>query len=103
MVKYESKVVTHDIIIIGAGVAGCATALELANQGARIQLIDQGGLGQESSWAGGGILYPLLPWDYAEAVNHLVQRSIALFPSWAEKLHAASGIDPEYRKCGMLV
>lgn len=103
MVKYESKVVTHNIIIIGAGIAGCATALELANQGARILLIDQGGLGQESSWAGGGILYPLLPWDYAEAVNHLVERSIALFPAWAENLRAASGIDPEYRQCGMLV
>lgn len=94
---------THNYIIIGAGVAGCAIALELANQGARIQLVDQGGLGQESSWAGGGILYPLLPWDYAEAVNHLVQRSIALFPAWAKELHSASGIDPEYRRCGMLV
>lgn len=103
MVKHESKVVTHDIIIIGAGVAGCATALELASQGARVRLIDQGGLGQESSWAGGGILYPLLPWDYVDAVNQLVKQSIALFPSWAEKLRAESGIDPEYRQCGMLV
>jgi glycine oxidase len=26
-----------------------------------------------------------------------------LFPAWTEELQAASGIDPEYRKCGMLV
>ncbi len=103
MVKYESNIVTHNIIIIGAGIAGCATALELANQGTRVQLIDQGSVGQESSWAGGGILYPLMPWDYSEAVNSLTQRSIALFPSWAEELHATSGTDPEYQRCGMLV
>lgn len=94
---------THNFIIIGAGVTGCALSLELARQGARIRLVDQGALGQESSWAGGGILYPLLPWDYNETVNQLVQRSISLFPAWAADLQAASDIDPEYRKCGMLV
>jgi glycine/D-amino acid oxidase-like deaminating enzyme len=49
--KTESKGVTHNFIIIGAGVAGRAVALELANRGAQINLIDRGGLGQESSWA----------------------------------------------------
>jgi len=66
-------------------------------------LLERGPAGQESSWAGGGILYPLLPWDYTEAVNQLVQRSLALFPAWAEDLLAASSINPEYRQCGMLV
>ena len=88
---------------MGSGVIGCSTALELASAGASVSLLERGPAGQESSWAGGGILYPLLPWDYSEAINHLVQRSIALFPTWASELQAASGIDPEYRKCGMLV
>jgi len=92
-----------DYIIVGSGVIGCSTALELASAGASVSLLERGPAGQESSWAGGGILYPLLPWDYSEAINHLVQRSIALFPTWASELQAASGIDPEYRKCGMLV
>lgn len=92
-----------DYIIVGSGVIGCSTALELASAGASVTLLERGQAGQESSWAGGGILYPLLPWDYAEAVNHLTQRSIALFPAWAEELQAASGIDPEYWRCGMLV
>lgn len=92
-----------DYIIVGSGVIGCSTALGLASAGASVTLLERGPAGQESSWAGGGILYPLLPWDYAEAVNHLVQRSLALFPAWTDELQAASGIDPEYRKCGMLV
>lgn len=82
---------------------GYSTALELARTGASVTLLERRLAGQESSWAGGGILYPLLPWDYEGAVNLLVQRSIALFPAWSEELQAVSGIDPEYRRCGMLV
>lgn len=82
---------------------GYSTALELARTGASVTLLERRLAGQESSWAGGGILYPLLPWDYKGAVNLLVQRSIALFPIWSEELRAVSGIDPEYRCCGMLV
>ncbi len=94
---------SSDVVIIGAGVVGCATALELAQAGARVTLVDQGGVGRESSWAGGGILFPLLPWDYSGAVNSLVLRSLELFPAWAEALKTATGIDPQYRQCGMLV
>lgn len=92
-----------DCIIVGGGVIGYSTALELAKAGMAVTLLERGQAGQESSWAGGGILYPLLPWDYEGAVNLLVQRSIALFPAWSEELQAVSGIDPEYRRCGMLV
>jgi len=92
-----------DCIIVGGGVIGYSTALELARAGMAVTLLERGQAGQESSWAGGGILYPLLPWDYAEAVNRLTQTSIASFPSWAEQLQAAGGINPEYRQCGMLV
>lgn len=94
---------TENFIIIGAGVVGCAIALELANQGARIQLLDQGIFGKESSWAGGGILYPLLPWDYSEATTRLSERSIGLFSAWSEELRNTTGIDPEHYRCGMLV
>ena len=92
-----------DFLVIGAGVAGCATALELAEAGARVAVVERGEIGRESSWAGGGILFPLLPWDYGEAVNALVERSVALYPAWTAELKDATGIDPEYWPCGMLV
>ena len=60
-----------DYIIIGAGIIGCATALALAREGAQVTILDRGALGAESSWAGGGILLPLLPWDYSDAVVSL--------------------------------
>ncbi len=92
-----------DFLIIGAGVIGLSSALELARRGARVTVLDKGGAGQESTWAGAGILSPLLPWQYPEAINALSEYSRALYPAWCEALHAASGVDPELRQTGMLI
>lgn len=92
-----------DFLIIGAGVVGLSTALELAGRGARVTVLDKGGAGQESTWAGAGILSPLLPWQYPEAITALAEYSRALYPAWCESLHNDSGVDPELRQTGMLV
>lgn len=92
-----------DFLIIGAGALGLSTALELLGLGARVLVLDQGKAGSESTWAGAGILSPLLPWDYGPAVNRLATYSAGLFPAWCESLRADSGVDPEYRSCGMAV
>ncbi len=90
-------------LIIGGGALGLATAEALLRQGASVTVLERGFVGQESSWAGGGILSPLCPWDYSDEVNRLALRGAALFGDWAEELHRATGIDPEYQRCGMLV
>ncbi len=90
-------------LVIGAGALGLATAEALLQQGAEVTVLEQGAVGQESSWAGGGILSPLCPWDYPDVVTQLSSRGAALFGAWAENLHRATGIDPEYLRCGMLV
>ena len=92
-----------DFLIIGAGAVGLASALELARRGARVTLLDRSRAGAESTWAGGGILSPLLPWQYGEAVNALSEYSRALFPDWIARQQALSGLDAEYRASGMLV
>lgn len=90
-------------ILIGAGALGLATAEALLKQGAAVTVLERGAVGQESSWAGGGILSPLCPWDYPDVVTQLTSRGSALFGAWAEELHRATGKDPEYQKSGMLV
>jgi len=92
-----------DFLIIGAGAVGLASALELARRGARVTLLDRSRAGAESTWAGGGILSPLLPWQYGEAVNALSEYSRALFPDWIARQQTLSGLDAEYRASGMLV
>lgn len=92
-----------DFLIVGGGVIGCATAMELAVAGARVTLLERGSLGGESSWAGAGLLYPLLPWDYRTEVTALTSAGRALYPEWVARLRADSGIDPQYIQSGLLV
>jgi len=90
-------------LVIGAGALGLATAEALLRRGASVTVLERGAVGRESSWAGGGILSPLCPWDYPDEVTRLALRGMSLFGELAETLHQTTGIDPEYRRCGMLV
>lgn len=92
-----------DVLIIGAGAVGCLSAMAFVKRGARVTLVERGELGMESSWAGGGILFPLLPWHYSEAVNRLAMAGAACYPALAEELRTTTGIDPEYTVSGMLI
>ena len=50
----------HSVTVIGAGVAGLCCALELAERGARVEVVERGrALGEGScSWQAGGMLAP---------------------------------------------
>ena len=93
----------QDFIVIGAGIIGLATAQRLLQHGATVTILERGTVGQESSWAGGGILSLLCPWDYPDEVTRLALHSASLFAAWAADLHQTSGIDPEYDSSGLVV
>jgi len=90
-------------IIIGGGVIGLLTAYELQKAGEKVTVIDRKSVGQESSWAGGGILSPLYPWRYPEPVTQLATLSQALYPELIEQMQQRTGKDAEYLPSGMLV
>ena len=92
----------NKIIIIGAGIIGMLTARLLSKAGVSVTIIEQGYAGQESSWAGGGILSPLYPWRYSEPVTALAQWGQAHYPVLLADIHQNSGIDPEYLQSGLL-
>ena len=91
------------IAIIGAGISGLLTALELVEQGCQISIFDQQQSGQAASWAGGGILSPMYPWRYPQAVNTLAQYGKSMYQTWNEKLLPMTGIDFEIHDTGMLI
>ncbi len=92
-----------DITIVGGGVSGLLNARLFSQAGANVTIIDRGGIGQEASWAGGGILLPLYPWHQADAISQLVMPSIAAYPELTRALIESTGLDPEYTISGLLM
>lgn len=90
-----------DCIIVGGGAIGLLTARQLFLEGVDVLLLDKGPLGGESSWAGGGIISPLYPWRYDDAVNMLAERSKNIYPDLARTLFEESGTDCELINSGL--
>ncbi|MCB2253260.1 glycine oxidase ThiO [Pseudomonas chlororaphis] len=91
----------QQVVIVGGGVIGLLTAFNLASAGQRVVLLERSKVGQESSWAGGGIVSPLYPWRYSPAVTALAHWSQDFYPQLAEQLFASTGVDPEVHTTGL--
>jgi len=91
------------ILVIGGGIIGLLTARELVQAGAQVTLTEMGETGRESSWAGGGIVSPLYPWRYADAINALAGWSQGAYPQLCTELQHETGIDAELTASGLLI
>ncbi|MEC9484076.1 MAG: FAD-dependent oxidoreductase, partial [Halomonas sp.] len=92
----------RDFLVVGGGVIGMMTTLQLADAGHRVTLVERGECGREASWAGGGIVSPLYPWRYSMPISRLSQWSEGFYPELSLRLLEETGIDPEYRQKGLL-
>ena len=92
---------TKKIAIIGGGIIGCLTAIKLKESGFEVLVVDKHEIGKESSWAGAGILFPLMPWNYEPKVYDLCMLASSFYENFSKKLYDSTGIDPEYKKTGM--
>ncbi len=93
----------YDSIIIGGGIIGLLTAKELIKSEMSVLLVDSGTTGNESSWAGGGILSALSPWKVPRAISDLAQWSQNNYQSLVEELINSTQINPELTKSGMMI
>jgi glycine oxidase len=98
---YAGCDVVFDVAIIGGGVIGLLSTLQLALAGQRVLLLDKAELGQEASWAGGGIVSPLYPWRYSAAVTALAHWSQDFYPMLGSQLLEKTGLDPEVHVTGL--
>ena len=98
---------TKSVIIIGGGIVGCMTAMELVNRGHQVTIVERNQIASqtsgESSWAGGGIIFPLLPWHYAEAVNTLTRHAAHFYRELSQNLLIETGIDANFAQSGFLL
>jgi glycine oxidase len=92
-----------DVLIIGGGVIGLTTAYFLAREQVQVEVVDQGDFGQESSWAGAGILPPGNPERAQSHLDQLRAHSARLFPTLSAELRERTGIDNGYLRSGGLM
>lgn len=91
-----------DVIVLGGGVIGLASALALLDAGCSVRVLERGSApARESSWAGGGIVCPLRPWDEPEAVAQLFVETLQRYPGWVAQIESRSGLAVEYRVSGI--
>jgi glycine oxidase len=91
-----------DVVVIGAGVIGCAIARELARRGAAVLVLERDAPGGQASWAAAGMLSPLGEAGRQGAFLELAAASLDRFPALAHELQVETGIDVEYRTAGRL-
>jgi glycine oxidase len=90
-----------DVVVIGAGIIGCAVARELARRSVSVIVVERDSPGRRATWAAAGMLSP-----YGEGSSgqflELANDSLGRFAAFAQALREESGIDVEYRTSGKL-
>lgn len=90
------------IVIVGGGVMGCATALELANRGIRdVVVLERAVPGAEASSAAAGMLAAQIESRDEDELVRFV-RAREAYAGWAVALREATGIDIAHRRSGVL-
>lgn len=92
---------TADVVVIGAGVIGCAIARSLTGEGLRVTVLERNRVAAEASGAAAGILAPRVH-ATDEALFPLALTSHQQFGPLAAELREETGLDVEYARSGVL-
>jgi len=90
------------VAIVGGGVMGCATALELTRRGAEVTLFERAIPGAEASSAAAGILGAQMESHSPGPLVDMFVKARAGYRAWSEELKDVTGIDVGYRVSGVL-
>lgn len=93
---------SSELVIVGGGVIGCAIAYYAAKAGIQVLLIEKGKIGAKTSSVAAGLLAPSGQIKGCNPFAEIATASVRLFPTLAEELREASGIDINYDPCGSI-
>jgi glycine oxidase len=95
-----------DLLMVGGGVIGLSIAWRAAECGLSVTVLERDTLGGGTSSVAAGMLAPVAEAEFGEAAGRVLElglRSAALWPSFAEQLQAASGVDVGLQRTGTLM
>ena len=93
---------TADVVIIGGGIAGCAAAYYLAQQGITATIIERDGIAAAASGYNAGGLNPLEGHGWPEPLQDMALQSFRMHRELWESLPAETGIDYHGRLTSIL-
>src|SRR2546427_3670953 len=93
---------SSDILVVGAGIVGCAVAYELARRGASVEVVDERPVGMGATQASAGVLAPYIEAREDNPLLPLAVRSLGLFDDFIAHVSSASGVDVPYRRSGTI-
>src|SRR4051812_11916321 len=93
---------SRDVIVVGAGIVGCAVACELARRGASVEIVDERPVGMGATQASAGVLAPFIEAREGSALLDLTVRSLGLYDRFVERVVADSGVPIAYRRTGTI-
>ncbi len=91
-----------DVIVVGAGIIGCAIARELARRGVPVRVFEARSIGAGATQASAGVLAPYIEAGEGGPLFDMALRSLAMYDHFVQDVAEDSGIAIEYRRIGTL-
>src|SRR5205823_1531233 len=92
----------RDVVVIGAGIIGCAAAYELARRGTSVQIVDDRPAGAGATQAAAGVLAPYIEARHGGPLLELTARGLEVFDRFVSDAAAAAGAPIGYQRTGTL-
>ncbi|HAZ61091.1 MAG TPA: glycine oxidase ThiO [Gammaproteobacteria bacterium] len=89
--------------VIGGGVVGLATALELSRSGAEVTVHAATPAARPASWAAAGLLMPIPPWALPAPLETLAEGCAAAYSGWVAELAEETGADLGWTRNGLVI
>jgi glycine oxidase len=93
---------SSDIVVVGAGVIGCAVAYELARRGASVRVLDGRPPGMGATYASAGVLAPYIEARDGGPLLDLTERSLSLYDEFVAQLRSDTPLAFAYERSGTL-
>jgi glycine oxidase len=95
-------VVKQSVVVVGAGIIGCAVARELVVRGVPCTVVDDRGVAGGATQASAGMLAPYVEAHEAGPLLDAGVRSLELYPAWIDAIRRDARMDVEFATIGTL-
>ena len=85
MARLQETAPEYDVIVVGAGIIGCAIARELARRGARTVVLEARSAGAGATQASAGVLAPFIEAPGEGSLHALTLQSLAMYDEFVAR------------------